>query len=495
MQILTAKQTQEVDKYTIENEPIASIDLMERAAAAFTDAFFELVSPKKKVAIVCGRGNNGGDGLAIGRMLLKRQYEVDIYVVQKEKDASDDFRVNEKRLQSIHNIASEDDIPDFASYDVLIDGLFGSGLSRPVEGLYAEIINSMNGAGCEIIAIDIPSGLFADQVSAEGAIVKAQHTISFQMPKLGFLLPENAEYVGEWQAVNIGLSQEGIDKQSTSYHYITTGLAKSLLKTRSKYDHKGTNGHALLMAGSFGKMGAAVLSGRGALRSGLGLLTMYIPGCGYDIIQSGLPEAMALVDEGDHFLTTCPRLDNFDVVGIGPGIGKEQETMMSLIEMVRAIDKPIILDADAINLMAEHHEILEMLPKGSILTPHPKEFERLIGEWDDGFHRLEKQKELASKYGLVVIVKGAHTAVALPNGDVYFNSSGNPGMATGGSGDVLTGVVTSLKAQGYNSEVAAIIAVYIHGLAGDYAAESVGQISLNASDIVDYLPQAFQSLG
>ena len=248
------------------------------------------------------------------------------------------------------------------------------------------------------------------------------------------------------------------------------------------------------MAGGYGKMGAAVLAGRAALRSGLGLLTMYIPSCGYDIMQSSLPEAMVEIDEGDHFLTSSPNLKNADAVGIGPGIGKEQETMMSLVEMMRDFHKPVVLDADAINIMAEHREILEMLPEGSVITPHPKEFERLVGGWSDDFERIEKQKNLAREHKIIVLVKGAHTVTVLPDGTVYFNSTGNPGMATGGSGDVLTGIITSLLAQGYKSADAVLIGVYVHGMAGNEAACQQGQVGMIASDIVESLPIAFKTL-
>lgn len=497
MKILAAEQIQKVDKFTIDNEPIASIELMERAANAFTDIFFEVVSPKKSVAIVCGRGNNGGDGLAIGRLLIERQYDVSVYIVEKQKGGSEDFEENLERLEKLTDVGdidSEGSIPDFENYDVIIDGLFGSGLSRPVEGLYADIIESINSSYAFRVAIDISSGLFADKPSGEGAIFEADFTISFQLPKLAFLLPENFKYVGEWHIADIGLLEEGIEEQDTNNHLITSDMASGLLIPREKFDHKGNNGRALIMTGSYGKMGASVLSGRAALRSGVGLLTMYIPACGYEIIQTSIPEAMAEVDEGDHFLTTCPELESYDAVGIGPGIGKEQETMMSLIEAVRSYDKPIVLDADALNIISEHREILEMLRAGSIITPHPKEFERIVGEWENDFDRLEKQKQLAKKHKLIVIVKGAHTTVATPDGTLYFNSSGNAGMATGGTGDVLTGILTALLAQGYEPEAAAVLGIYIHGLAGDFATEDVGEIALIASDIIYHLPTAIEYL-
>ncbi|MEP2771555.1 MAG: NAD(P)H-hydrate dehydratase [Fulvivirga sp.] len=494
MKILSTAQIQKVDQFTIEHEPIPSIELMERAAKAFIDLFFEQISPKNTIVIVCGRGNNGGDGLAIARLLLQRHYPVTTYVIENQKTGSKDFEINKKRLSeidAIHDIHNDTFIPDFAECDIIIDALFGSGLSRPVEGLYANVVEAINKSGGKIYAVDIASGLFADKPTKQGAVVNADVTISFQLPKLAFFLPSNFQYVGDWHIVNIGLDEDFINKQSSDFHLVTHEYVGKLIKARSKFDHKGTWGRALIMAGSFGKMGAAVLAGRGALRSGIGLLTMYVPGCGYNIVQTTIPEAMAIVDDGDHFLTTCPEVKGYDVIGIGPGIGTEQETMMSLIEMVRAFQKPIVLDADAINLMADHQELLKMLPKGSIITPHPKEFERLVGKWENDFERLDRQKELAEKYKIIVVVKGAHTATATPDGEVFFNSTGNAGMATGGSGDVLTGIVTALLGQGYEPKNAALLGVYLHGLSGDLASDNIGQTSLIASDIIDYLPEAF----
>jgi len=497
MKILTAKQTHEVDQFTIKHEPIDSINLMERAASAFTDVFFEQVSPKKRVAVVCGRGNNGGDGLAIARLLTNRHYEVKVFVVQLQKDASEDFRINEKRLQGlveIKSIDSDSDISKLDAFDVIIDGLFGSGLSRPVEGLYAQVIDEINRVNAEVYAIDIASGLFADQPTQHGAKVQATCTISFQLPKLVFFLPENAPYVGEWQIVNIGLHEEGIASHDTSFYCLDKDMVRSIVKPRLKFDHKGSWGRVMLMAGSYGKIGAAILAAQAVMRAGAGLLTMYIPTCGYDIMQLAVPEAMVELDEGDHFLTTSPEFQSIDAVGIGPGIGKEQETIMSVIEAVRAFEKPMVLDADALNIISDHREILEMLPAGSIITPHPKEFERLVGAWTNDFERLEKQKALAREHQLIVVVKGAHTTIVTPASEVFFNSTGNPGMATGGCGDVLTGIITSLLGQGYSPEKAAIFGVYIHGLSGDIAAAEKGYEAMIASDIVAFLPHAYLKL-
>lgn len=495
MKILSAEQTRNVDKYTIEHEPIPSIDLMERAAHAFTDWFISHFSPKYKVAIVCGAGNNGGDGLAVARMLLEKKYQVETFAIKKSDEASIDFKINEKRLKetkSIREITGDKDIPSFEEFDVIIDAIFGSGLSRKVEGLHADVVETINKSCKTVVSIDIPSGLFADHHTFPGAVVEAHHTVSFQLPKLAFFFPENAEYVGQWHILDIGLMAEAIDQQKSHYHMLTSAMIGTLLKPRRKFAHKGDHGKALIMSGSYGKMGAAVLCARAALRTGIGLLTMYIPTCGYDIIQSTVPEAMVIPDEGDHFLTSYTDLENYDAVGVGPGIGKEQETVYSLMQSIQTYGKPMVIDADGLNIISEHREMLEILPGNTIITPHPKEFERLVGSWSDDFEKTELQKALAKEHDIIVILKGAHTAVALPSGDVFFNSTGNPGMATGGSGDVLTGIVTSLLGQGYAPEEAAKVGVFLHGLAADIAAEVIGEIGMVAADITDFIPEAYQ---
>ncbi len=498
MKILTARQIREADAFTMENEPIRSEDLMERAAEALADWLTGHYSPRVKMACICGTGNNGGDGLALARLLHDRRYDASVYIVHPEKEGSEDFQLNLARLKEgghdVHGIESSADVPDWDHYDVVIDAMFGSGLSRPVEGLYAAVIRAVNSSDATVISVDMPSGVFADQPSTGEAIVRADHTLTFQVPRLALLLPENAAYIGSWHLLDIGLSDDFITKADTQWFLLTPEMAGSILRRREKFAHKGNFGRALIISGSHGKMGAAVLCGRAAMRAGLGLLTMHVPTCGYTIIQTSLPESMAQTDESDHCITTTPDLEGTDALGIGPGLGTAQETLYSLIESLRTYDKPAVLDADALNLMASHHELKEVLPKFSVLTPHPKEFERLVGSWENDFERLEKQQDLARELHCIIVLKGAHTSVALPDGNVYFNTSGNPGMATAGSGDVLTGIITGLIAQQYDPEDAALLGVYVHGLAGDLAVQQLTEISMIAGDIIDYLPGAFGEL-
>jgi NAD(P)H-hydrate epimerase len=344
------------------------------------------------------------------------------------------------------------------------------------------------------VSVDVPSGLMMDNPSS-GVVVRAQHTVSFQLPKLAFLLPQKYQFVGQWHLVNIGLSKQAIKDLSANKFLIERKDIKKILrsKARTKFSHKGNFGHALLVTGSFGKIGASVLSAKAALRSGIGLLTVHIPRCGYQIIQSSVPEAMVSVDPSEERFTAIPLLSSFTVVGVGPGIGVDIQTVKALRDLLQAVKVPVVLDADAINILGNHRELIQLLPQNSILTPHPKEFERLVGQWSNDFERLDKQREFSVRTQTFIILKGAYSSITAPNGTIYFNQTGNPGMATAGSGDVLTGIVTGMMGRGYTPEQAALAGTWIHGLSGDIAAGELGEESLIASDIIDHIPQAFTS--
>lgn len=491
MKILTAEQIRTLDAHTIQNEPIASLDLMERAAQAFVRWFCACYDNHRKIIIFCGKGNNGGDGLAIGRLLTNKGYSVAVYVVQYTETGSKDFQANLQRLDtclpvvSIHN---RGDIPELPEDCLVIDALLGSGLSRPVSGMLREVVEALNQSPSEVISVDIASGLYADKPNQkEDPIVRPDHTVSFQLPKLAFMMPHNGAYTGQWHLVDIGLSESFISREPTPYYYTDPVTAEKLIRKREKFSHKGTFGHALLIAGSYGKMGAAQLSGHACLRSGVGLLTMHIPRCGYTIIQIAIPEAMASVDIHEQLITSLPNLDTYSGIGVGPGIGKDPQTLRALEKLVVEAKTPMVWDADALNLLSENPHLLEKLPENTILSPHPKEFQRLAGESSNDYERLELARSFAQKHSVIVCLKGAHTAVVLPDGNVHFNATGNSGMATGGTGDVLTGVLTALVAQGYPSAEAARLGVYQHGVAGDRAAQARSQVSMIASDIVEYL--------
>lgn len=496
IKILNTTQIRELDEYTIRNEPVASIDLMERACRAFCSWFTDHFDPTNSVGIVCGTGNNGGDGLGIARMLLDWDYPVKVWVVIGGGAESEDYKVNLKRLTEkipVNFLQDTIDALSFDEVDILIDAVFGSGLSRPVTGVYADAIGRINETKAIRVAVDIPSGLLAD-IPSTGAIVKAHHTVSFQMPKLAFFFPSTYAYTGQWCTVGIGLHKQAMDAMHTEHFLLTRKDMSALLKPYHKFDHKGTHGRALLIAGGYGKMGAAVLAARGLLRTGIGLITVHVPKAGYNIIQTAVPEAIVSIDNGEHEFTTAPDLTPYDAVGIGPGLGQSEKTVNALGDVLRKVNKPVVLDADAINGIGAHRELISVIPKGSILTPHPKEFERIAGTWKNDFERLELQKEFSVSNQVVVVLKGAHTSISSPDRKIYFNDTGNPGMASGGTGDVLTGIITAFLAAGYPPLQAAQLGVFLHGLSGDEAARKRGVRGLTASDLIDHLASGFALL-
>lgn len=500
MKILPVEKIREADAYTIENEPIASIDLMERAARQLYKWVKKRIDKFQPIKIFAGPGNNGGDGLVLARLLVDKGYDVQVYFVNFTDKRSDDFATNLKRLKKtkdlrIDYIRNKSEIPELEEEDIVIDAIFGSGLTRPVTGLAGDVIKAINSSGAISIAVDIPSGLFADAHShMEGSIVSADYTLSFQVPKLAFLLPENDKYVGEWHILDIGLHSDYLNDVVVKNYFLLKRDVQPTLKSRNKFNHKGTFGHALLIAGSYGKMGAAVLASKASLRSGVGLLHTHIPKAGYEIMQTAVPESMLSIDRYDNYFSEVPDLDMYSAVGVGPGIGMEKQSQMALKLLIQNYQKPMVFDADALNILAENKTWLSFLPKGSILTPHPKEFERLVGKWSDDFEKLQMLRDFCFKYGIYVVLKGAFTCTCTPDGNCYFNSTGNPGMGTAGSGDVLTGLITGLLAQGYTPGQAATLGVYLHGLAGDLAAKKTGYEAMIAGDIIKSLGKAFRKL-
>ncbi|MCC6690074.1 MAG: NAD(P)H-hydrate dehydratase [Bacteroidia bacterium] len=504
MKILTIEQVREADAYTIAHEPISSINLMERAATACTDWFTTNLLPEinQHIHIFCGLGNNGGDGLAIARLMAAKNFIVVVYIVRYKNTCSEDFLINERRLNKIPSVAiinlkSETDVNalQFKKGDVVIDAIVGSGLNKPIEGLVAKTIEAINKFSVNVFSIDIPSGLSAIpsiHINKQGVVIKATHTLTFQIPKLVFMFPQHGEYIGDFTLLDIGLDNSFINQQSTINYFTTLADVRIIIKPRGKFSHKGTYGHALIISGSYGKMGAAQLTSRACLRSGAGLVTVHLPKCGYEIMQTSLPEAMVSIDSDIHFISALPKLDKYTAIGIGPGIDTEKQTQNVLKLLIQNCAVPLVLDADALNILSENKTWLSFLPKGTVLTPHPKEFERLAGKTENDYERYGLLRDFAFKFGVYVVLKGAHTAVACPDGTVYFNSTGNPGMATAGSGDVLTGIITGLLAQGFSPKEAALLAVFWHGLAADIAMDTSGSLSVIAGDIISAMAKAFK---
>ncbi len=501
MKIFSTKQIAEIDQYTIKKEPISDVDLMERASMQIVNWLIHYISNEKKLIFFAGPGNNGGDALAIARMMADYDYQCEVFLLDFGRELKGSPAINWHRLQKqgkvkLTHLADETDIPEIQDADVVLDGLFGSGLSRPLNGLAAMVVEKINNSPAMVVAIDIPSGLFGEDNSKNdlSKVVKANHTLTFQFPKLCFFFPEHDEFLGRWEVLPIGLHPEAITTFQTFFHFLTEEYVASMVRSRAKFSHKGTYGHALLIAGAYGKMGAAVLASKAALRGGCGLLTAHVPHTGFPIIQTVVPEAMCSIDASDLMFTEFPELEAFSAVGCGPGIGTKPNSQRALRELLLAKPSKLVLDADALNILSRHSEWYEDLPENTILTPHPKEFERMAGETSDSWTRLQVQIEFSQKYKVILVLKGAHTCVTFPNAQVYFNTTGNPGMATAGSGDVLTGLLLGLLAQPYAPQEAAILGVYLHGLAGDLAATEYGQEALIAGDLIESFGKAFRHL-
>lgn len=498
MKILTAAQTRAADQATIQAEGISPEALMERAATAFTDWLTACQSPQEagEILVLCGPGNNGGDGLVVTRLLHERGYAVRVALLPAEKQSAD-FTLNRRKMPpevAVVELTATNLLPITAGI-LVIDALFGTGLSRPLEGVAAAVVEHLNAAQARVVALDMPSGLLTDTPQPpDSAVVRARHTVSFELPKLAFLLPQNAAYVGQWHLVAIGLNQKVVGEAAVSMHFVDAALLAGRLPRRTRFAHKGTYGHALLLAGSAGKIGAAVLAAQACLRSGVGLLTLRVPAVGYTVVQTAAPEAMCLTDPNTDVVSELPDLTPYSAVGIGPGLGKEKAPQQVLKQLLREAKVPLVIDADALNILGENQQLLATLPPDSLLTPHPKEFERLTGPARDDYHRLELLREFCQQYSCYTVLKGANTCLGTPDGTLYFNSTGNPGMATGGSGDVLTGILTALRAQPLSCLNAALLGIFAHGRAGDLAAAETGEAGLIAGDIVRFIGPALAEL-
>jgi len=500
MKIFTAAQIHACDAYTIKASGISSAELMERAAGKCVTWLREHFPKDTLFVTLCGTGNNGGDGLAITRLLQQRGYGVKAFLLRLSKDnMSADCTSNLHRLQAIDRdlvtiVEPDTFITDIPAHIVIIDAILGTGLSRPTQGWVAAFINQVNQLPNKKIAIDIPSGLPADIIpDKDAAILKVQDTLSFQFYKRTFLHPESGVFAGNIHILDIDLDKTFIHATQSQYKTIDEQQAKAIYRPRLPFSHKGTFGSALLAGGGYGKMGAITLTSKAALRAGAGLVTALIPGYGYHILQTAVPEAMCMTN-GERLIEKIEGWEHMNAIGIGPGMGTDSKTAAALAAFIDTCKMPIVLDADALNIIARQQELLGKLPKGSILTPHPKEFTRLFGDNTNSMIQLDHARIQAMRYNINIVLKGHHTAVITTEGECWYNMTGNAGMATGGAGDVLTGIITGLLAQGYEPHEAAMLGVYLHGLAGDIAARELSQEALIATDIIDYLGKAFLTL-
>lgn len=506
MKIFTAEQIRAWDEHTITNEPVASIDLMERAASKCVKWLIGHFLQNTHFEVFCGMGNNGGDGLAIARMLSKENKNITVYILKTAEKGSPDFEANLKRLKEtqvpIVELTSSENFTPITDESIIIDALFGTGLSRPLEGIALELVKHINNSPNIKVSIDVPSGLpadWSDNNTDYKDVIEANYTLTFQVPKQSFLLLDTGKYVGSLVVTDIGLSKDYVVNTKSQHHWIDTYWAAKILKTRNRFSHKGTYGHALLIGGSMGKAGAMLLATKACIKAGAGLTTAFVPRCAYTPMQTAVPEAMTETIQKEDLLDFMPTNTNaYTAIGIGPGMGTQITTRDALDDFFANVDsKKLVLDADALNCLslnfAERKKV--KLPEGAILTPHPKEFDRMFGESKTAWERLKKQTEVAQKHKVTIVLKGTHTSIAAPNGEVYFNSTGNPGMATGGSGDVLTGIITALRAQSYTATEACILGVYLHGLAADLALQTESTESLAAGDIITHLGRAYKHTG
>ncbi len=500
MKIISSHQIKELDQISIQNEGISSIDLMERAARACLPKILNFAEENTSFTVFCGKGNNGGDGLAIARFLADRNRKVEVFVVNYKNNSSPEFNHQFNALISqypdvIHTINNENDLNTISiNNSIVIDALLGIGLNKPTEGLLLSCIKFINQSNTFKIAIDAPSGISVDQPLLLNEAVIANYTLTFQQPKFSFMFPEIQFFTGKLEILNIGLDENYINQLNTPFHYITLSIAKHLRLTRPIVSHKGNYGHALLICGQKGMMGAAQIAGKACLRSGVGLLTLKVPGCGLNIIQQTLPEAIVQSDAEENYISSLPDVSKYNAIGMGCGIGNEKQTQNILKLVIQNYPGKLVLDADALNMLSENKTWISFLPKHTILTPHPKEFDRLTGNHGNSFDRFKSAQEFAKKHQLIIVLKGTNTACIMPDGNVFFNSSGNPGLAKGGSGDALTGIITGLLARGYAPNHAAIFGVYLHGLAADLSLNKNHEESILISDIIEKLPKAFQKI-
>ena len=500
MKIFSKEQIYEGDKLTAEKQQISSTDLMERAGSQiFNWIDLRMQGAQVPIHVFCGIGNNGGDGLVLARHLILAGYNVNTLVVNCSDKRSKDFLINYDRIKNVTKkwptlLKCKEDFPAIEPQDIIVDCVFGIGLNRPVDEWVKNLFIHFRASKAFTLAVDLPSGLYTDKaVTDEDAVVHAGYTLSFASPKLVFFLPETAKYTVQWEVLDIGLDPEFLSTTQTEVQLIGKNEVLPNYIPREKFSHKGEFGHALIVGGSYGKIGAVSLASRSTLAAGAGKVTAYIPKCGYNVLQTAIPEVMVITDKDEEKITDIVFDIDPTVIGIGVGLGTDSKTQKAFESFLKANKKPLVIDADAINLLAINKELLKLLPAETVLTPHPKELERLIGSWENDFDKLEKVKAFSNKYKVIIVVKGANSITVFDD-TLYVNTTGNPGLATAGSGDVLTGIITGLISQGYHSVVASIFGVYLHGKAADIAVEDYGYQSLIASHVIDNMGPAFIDL-
>lgn len=491
--LLNQEQMRAADAFTIKEKDILSVDLMESASQAFADAFAEEVPDQETpIAVVCGKGNNGGDGLAIVRLLKDAGYaNVSVYLIAFSAKETEEYKINLKRLEELWfpmvTVSTPEELPELKDH-LVIDAILGSGLNKPLEGPYRQLVQQVNHSGLRIIAVDVPTGFPAEgAIDPDGVYLKADLVICFQRPKINFFFPESVQALDRFRVVEIGLDEEFMEKCDSAYQLTDDNAITDLVKPRKSFTHKGTYGHALIIAGQRETMGAALLSAGACLHGGAGLTTVSIPESGLTALNASLPEVMYL----DREKLDTEEIKKFKVIAAGPGLGTGEDSV-ELMKRLLKLKLPLIVDADALNILGDHADLLDMVSPGSILTPHMKEFDHLFGHHSSWWERLETARKKAVEMNCVIILKNQYTFIVGQDGNVKINSTGNPAMAQGGMGDVLTGLVASFLAQGFTAGQAACIACYLHGRAGDDLAEY--DVSVTASAVARQVPGTLKGL-
>lgn len=497
MQILTSQQLSQVDQQTIKEQHISSWELMERASLAATQNLLKYISKAQhQIVILAGNRNNGGDGLAIAYHLNNSGFNVKVFVFNYASQASDDFQKNRNRLKSylITDVTKATDFPELTQNHIIIDAIFGVGLNRRLPVIVDNWIDFINSSVAQVLAIDVPSGMYLDRLPAEDEkLIQADKTFTLQLPKLPMLFSTTGIACGDIEIVDIGLTENAIDKTDAKIHYSEREMIRKLISHRHRFSHKGTFGHALLVGGSYGMNGSISLSAEACMRSGVGKTTCKVPKSAVNILQQNVPEVMCQSSKSKKIIDFEADLDAFQAIGIGVGIGTKSKVKTAFAQYVRQAKQPLVIDADGINCLAKSKDLLHQIPGNSILTPHPGEMSRLIQLSKDPFKSTKAIRAFAAKYQIIIVYKNAYTLIT-DGKSAYFNSTGNAGMATAGSGDVLTGLITGLLAQSYQPLNAALVGVYLHGLAGDLAKSHQGEHALLSRDIIKHLGQAFLEL-
>lgn len=500
MKIFSKDQIYKGDQLTAKKQNISSTELMERAGTQIFNWIHQrMQGAQVPIHVFCGIGNNGGDGLVLARQLINYGYNVHTYIVNCSDKRTQDFLVNYDRIKQTSKkwpemLNCKADFPPIGPDDIIVDAVFGIGLNRPANDWVKGLFQHFRASKAFTIAIDLPSGLYPDNVPEdENGVVWADHTLSFQSPKLVFFLPETSKYTREWEVLDIGIDPEFLQETETEVELIGKNEILTIYNPREKFSNKGTYGHGLIVGGSYGKIGSMILSAKAALAAGAGLVTTFIPKCGYIPMQSTFPEAMVITDVDENKLTAIEFEIQPNAIGIGMGMGTDEKTFLAFQKFLESSTALLVIDADGLNLLSKHKDTLKLLKPHTILTPHPKELERLIGKWKNDFDKLKKAKVFSKKHECILVIKGANT-ITLFGGKLYVNTTGNPGLSTGGTGDVLTGIITGLICQGYTPLNAAVFGVYLHGKSADIAVEDYGYQSLIASHVIEYLGQAYLDL-